>query len=70
MSRGKFIASSHSSLNMVENVEFIELVEALSPNYKLPSRFKVRSIIIEEADKLKEHVCNRLYSFSKIFLIF
>jgi hypothetical protein len=53
---GKFIASSHSSFNMVENIDFIELVEALSPNYKLPSRFKVRSIIIEEAEKLKEHI--------------
>lgn len=62
--RVNFIATSHSSLAMVENTEFIEWANLMNSEYVLPSRKKLRDLIMEEFEKLKKEV------FSNNLIIF
>lgn len=41
---------------MVENEDFQNFVQLLNPVYGLPSRKKLRDLIIEESDLVKEEV--------------
>jgi hypothetical protein len=50
----KFIASSHSSIALVENEDFIEFITSLNPTYKLPSRTLLRDFILKEAEIVKK----------------
>jgi hypothetical protein len=52
----KFIASSHSSLALMENDDYIEFIGSLNPNYSLPCRKKLRDLILQEYEKIKEEV--------------
>lgn len=40
----------------MENDDYIEFVGSLNPNYSLPCRKKLRDLILEEYEKIKEEV--------------
>jgi hypothetical protein len=66
--RVNFIATSHSAIALVDNEEFIELLSSLNQEYALPSRKKLRDMILEEHEKIKEKVLfsSRKLIFQKI----
>ena len=54
--RVNFVASSHSSIAMMENKDYILFIDSLNPNYSLPSRKKLHDLILEQGEKIKEEV--------------
>ena len=54
--RVKFISASHSALALVDSDEFSQFVGCLNSKYILPSRKKLRDMILEDYEKMKEKV--------------
>jgi hypothetical protein len=40
----------------MENDDYIEFIGSLNPNYSLPCRKKLRDLILQEYEKIKEEV--------------
>lgn len=48
LSLAKFFYSSGIPFNMVENADFINFVANLNPNYELPSKTSLASVLVED----------------------
>ena len=46
----------------MENEEFVQLMQSLKPEYGLPCRKKLRDMILEEHEKIKEKVSLKILS--------